>query len=178
MKVRLYRPFLGCRFHCGPAGFDANTSLSSIRTKEPGGIGEPLYQDVVTAISENSPAHFAATRGLSAAAMDSVRKSSRRRWSRAVFDQLRNAAPKKHFTVGIVDDAYSLSLPIDPTFTTEPDIQVRAVFWGWERMARSARNKNSIKIIGEETPQLCPGLLRLRFEEVRGDNGLAPAFWP
>ncbi len=80
-----------------------------------------------------------------------------------------------HFTVGIVDDVTHLSLDYDPAFTTEPDDVVRAVFYGLGADGTVGANKNSVKIIGEETDLLRPGLLRLRLEEVRLDDRLAPA---
>ena len=96
----------------------------------------------------------------------------------AVFDELTKPDPKNHFTVGIVDDVTHLSLPYDPEFSIERDDVVRAVFFGLGSDGTVGANKNSVKIIGEETPLLRPGLLRLRLEEVRLDDHLAPAIQP
>jgi pyruvate-ferredoxin/flavodoxin oxidoreductase len=156
LKVRLYRPFSVADFIAALPASTQNIAVLD-RTKEPGGIGEPLYQDVVTAISENSPAHFAATPRIIGGRYGLGSKEFTPAMVKAVFDQLRNAAPKKHFSVGIVDDLTLTSLPIDPTFTTEPDIQVRAVFWGLGADGTVSANKNSIKIIGEETPNYAQG---------------------
>ena len=96
----------------------------------------------------------------------------------AVFDELDRPEPKRHFTVGIVDDVTHLSLRCDPSFTTERDDVVRAVFYGLGSDGTVGANKNSVKIIGENTPLLRPGLLRLRLEEVGLDDRLAPAVRP
>src|SRR6185436_9287377 len=72
-------------------------------------------------------------------------------------DELKKDAPKNHFTVGIVDDVSLTSLPYDASFSTEPNDQVRAVFWGLGSDGTVSANKNSIKIIGEETPNYAQG---------------------
>ena len=76
---------------------------------------------------------------------------------KAVFDELKKAKPKNHFTVGINDDVTFTSLAFDPSFSTEPDDQVRALFWGLGADGTVSANKNSIKIIGEETPNYAQG---------------------
>ena len=76
---------------------------------------------------------------------------------RGVFDELAKDAPKRHFTVGIVDDITHLSLPYDREFDLEPDDVVRAVFWGLGADGTVGANKNSIKIIGEETTRHAQG---------------------
>ena len=86
---------------------------------------------------------------------------------KGVFDELLKPSPKNHFTVGINDDVTHTSLDYDPDFSTEADDTVRAVFYGLGADGTVGANKNSIKIIGEETDNLRPGLLRLRLEEVR-----------
>ncbi|HET9788882.1 MAG TPA: 2-oxoacid:acceptor oxidoreductase family protein, partial [Pyrinomonadaceae bacterium] len=75
----------------------------------------------------------------------------------AVFDELKKSKPKNHFTIGITDDVTLTSLPFDPSFSTEPDDQVRALFWGLGADGTVSANKNSIKIIGEETPNYAQG---------------------
>ena len=76
---------------------------------------------------------------------------------KAVFDELKKAKPQNHFTIGINDDVTFTSIPFDPSFNTEPDDQVRALFWGLGADGTVSANKNSIKIIGEETPNYAQG---------------------
>ena len=98
---------------------------------------------------------------------------------KAVFDELAAPRPRNHFTVGIVDDVTHTSLDLGPrSSTSSPRTTVRAVFFGLGADGTVGANKNSIKIIGEETRPLRPGLLRLRLEEVRRGHGLAPALRP
>src|SRR4051812_41909800 len=76
---------------------------------------------------------------------------------KSVFDELEKESPKKHFSIGITDDVTFSSLSIDASFTTEPHDQVRAVFWGLGADGTVSANKNSIKIIGEETENYAQG---------------------
>jgi pyruvate-ferredoxin/flavodoxin oxidoreductase len=76
---------------------------------------------------------------------------------KSVFDELKKAEPKNHFTVGINDDVTFTSLSFDRDFTTEPVEQVRAIFWGLGADGTVSANKNSIKIIGEETDNYAQG---------------------
>src|SRR5437763_13970399 len=76
---------------------------------------------------------------------------------KSVFDEMSKDSPKNHFSVGIVDDVTNNSLPFDPSFTTEKPGQVRALFWGLGADGTVSANKNSIKIIGEETPNYAQG---------------------
>ena len=94
---------------------------------------------------------------------------------KAVFDELAKPAPKNHFTVGINDDVTHTSLDYDPEFSTEVPGTVRALFYGLGADGTVGANKNSIKIIGEETDNYRAGLLRLRFQEIRRHHHLAPA---
>jgi pyruvate-ferredoxin/flavodoxin oxidoreductase len=158
LKVRLYRPFSVDDFVISlPRSVKAIAVLD--RTKEPGSIGEPLYQDVVTSLSENAldgflpfamPRVVGGRYGLSS-------KEFTPSMCKAVFDELKNAKPKNHFTIGIDDDVTMTSIPFDPNFTTEPVDQVRALFWGLGADGTVSANKNSIKIIGEETPNYAQG---------------------
>jgi pyruvate-ferredoxin/flavodoxin oxidoreductase len=153
LKVRLYRPFdINAFVAALPASVKAIAVLD--RTKEPGAIGEPLYLDVVAALQE------ARTEGTSRFAVDPKVVGGRYGLSskeftpamiRAVFDELAKANPKNHFTVGIVDDVTHTSLPVDPDFDIEPDDVRRAVFFGLGSDGTVGANKNSIKIIAEET---------------------------
>jgi pyruvate-ferredoxin/flavodoxin oxidoreductase len=154
LKVRLYRPFSIKHFAAAlPRTVRAIAVLD--RTKEPGSIGEPLYLDVVAALREAREA------GLSCPAVDPLVIGGRYGLSskefnpahvKAVFDELvRREGPRNHFTVGIVDDVTHTSIPVDDEFDTEPPDRVRAVFFGLGADGTVGANKNSIKIIGEET---------------------------
>ncbi len=152
VKVRLYRPFDVKGFvNALPKTVKSIAVLD--RTKEPGAAGEPLYQDVVTAITETfinndlpflMPKIIGGRYGLSS-------KEFTPAMVKAVFDELKKEKPKNHFTVGIVDDVSFTSLDWDSTFSTEPDDVVRAVFYGLGADGTVGANKNSIKIIGEDT---------------------------
>ena len=154
LKVRLYRPFSVSHFiHALPVSTKGIAVLD--RTKEPGSTGEPLYQDVVTSISETSKFDqsvrvIGGRYGLSS-------KEFTPAMVKAVFDELKKPEPKNHFSIGIEDDVTFTSIPFDETFSTEPDDQVRAVFWGLGADGTVSANKNSIKIIGEETPNYAQG---------------------
>jgi pyruvate-ferredoxin/flavodoxin oxidoreductase len=146
--VRLYRPF--------PAEYLLSVLPKSVRriavldrTKEPGANGEPLYQDVVTALAqgletgqiERMPLVAGGRYGLSS-------KEFTPAMVRAVFANLESAKPKRHFTVGINDDITHLSLDVDDSFDIEQDNVVRAMFYGLGADGTVGANKNSIKIIG------------------------------
>ena len=159
VKVRLYRPFATERFLSAlPATVKAIAVLD--RTKEPGASGEPLYQDVITALSEGlagnkapfsqMPKTIGGRYGLSS-------KEFNPAMVKAIFDELTDATPKNHFTIGINDDVTHTNLEYDPTFDIEPEDVVRAVFWGLGSDGTVSANKNSIKIIGEETPNFAQG---------------------
>jgi len=151
LKIRLYRPFSVSHFiEALPASTKAIAVLD--RTKEPGSTGEPLYQDVVTALAEMSRSVrvIGGRYGLSS-------KEFTPAMVKAVFDELKKPEPKNHFSIGIDDDVTFTSIPFDESFSTEPDDQVRAVFWGLGADGTVSANKNSIKIIGEETPNYAQG---------------------
>lgn len=155
VKVRLYRPFDVQRFvEVLPKSVQAIAVLD--RTKEPGSAGEPLYLDVVTAIHEAwetssaYPKIIGGRYGLSS-------KEFTPAMVKAVFDHLAQPQPKNHFTVGINDDVTHTSLSFDANFSTEPDNVVRAMFYGLGSDGTVGANKNSIKIIGEETENYAQG---------------------
>ena len=151
LKVRLYRPFSVSHFvESVPATAKAIAVLD--RTKEPGSTGEPLYQDVVTALCEvNRNIRVIGGRyGLSS-------KEFTPGMVKAVFDELKKPEPKNHFSIGIEDDVTFRSIPFDYSFSTESDDQVRALFWGLGADGTVSANKNSIKIIGEETDNYAQG---------------------
>jgi len=153
LKIRLYRPFSISHFI---ASLPRSTKAIAVldRTKEPGGTGEPLYQDVVTALAESSALKgvrvVGGRYGLSS-------KEFTPAMVKAVFDELKKPEPKNHFSIGIDDDVTFTSLPFDETFSAEPDDQVRAVFWGLGADGTVSANKNSIKIIGEQTSNYAQG---------------------
>jgi len=159
VKVRLYRPFdLGAFMTALPRTVHHLAVLD--RTKEPGALGEPLYQDVVTALRESEQAHIdrfhhqltviGGRFGLSS-------KEFTPGQVKAVVDELARPRPKRHFTVGINDDVSHLSLKVDPAFDIEPEDVVRALFYGLGADGTVGANKNSIKIIGEDTPNYAQG---------------------
>lgn len=153
LAVRLYRPFSIEHFlQALPKTVKAIAVLD--RTKEPGAAGEPLYQDVVTAITEGwtgeIPTIIGGRYGLSS-------KEFTPAMAKAVFDELKKADPKNHFTVGIYDDLSHTSLDFDPTFSIEQPETVRCLFYGLGSDGTVGANKNSIKIIGEETDNYAQG---------------------
>ncbi|MFN6481010.1 pyruvate:ferredoxin (flavodoxin) oxidoreductase [Nostoc sp. DedQUE07] len=168
VKVRLYRPFDVQRFVAVlPISVQAIAVLD--RTKEAGSAGEPLYLDVVAAIHEawgdkraggageaggentcSSPKIIGGRYGLSS-------KEFTPAMVKGIFDNLAQAKPKNHFTIGINDDVSHTSLSFDPNFSTESDNVVRAMFYGLGADGTVGANKNSIKIIGEETDNYAQG---------------------
>ncbi|MGV0107897.1 pyruvate:ferredoxin (flavodoxin) oxidoreductase [Nostoc sp. DSM 114160] len=169
VKVRLYRPFDVQRFVAVlPTSVKAIAVLD--RTKEAGSAGEPLYLDVVAAIHEawreeageqgageaggentfSYPKIIGGRYGLSS-------KEFTPAMVKGIFDNLAQAKPKNHFTIGINDDVSHTSLSYDPNFSTESDNVVRAMFYGLGADGTVGANKNSIKIIGEETDNYAQG---------------------
>jgi pyruvate-ferredoxin/flavodoxin oxidoreductase len=159
VKVRLYRPFDIPAF---VAALPKTVTRIAVldRTKEPGAIGDPLYLDVVAALQE------ARAEGISPFKSDPVVVGGRYGLSskeftpgmiKAVYDNLAAAKPRNHFTVGIVDDVTHASLAVDPEFDIEPDDVRRAVFFGLGSDGTVGANKNSIKIIAEETDNFGQG---------------------
>jgi pyruvate-ferredoxin/flavodoxin oxidoreductase len=151
VKVHLFRPFSVEHFaNVLPASAKVIAVLD--RTKEPGATGEPLYQDVVTAMAEagRSAKVVGGRYGLSS-------KEFTPGMVKAVFDELQKDGPKNHFTVGIFDDVTNTSLAYDHSFNIEPDEVVRALFYGLGSDGTVGANKNSIKIIGEETDNYAQG---------------------
>lgn len=151
VQVLLYRPFSVPHFLSAlPRSARAIAVLD--RTKEPGSTGEPLYQDVVTALAEEltneseprvMPRVIGGRYGLSS-------KEFTPAMAKAVFDELDKGAPRNHFTVGIVDDVSGTNLDVNPDFDIESENTVRALFYGLGADGTVGANKNSIKIIGED----------------------------
>jgi pyruvate-ferredoxin/flavodoxin oxidoreductase len=159
LKVRLYRPFSVAHF-LAALPVSARKIAVLDRTKEPGGAGEPLYQDVLTAISEgvmNHTSRFAEMPRVIGGRYGLASKEFTPAMVKAVFDELKQDDPRNHFCIGIEDDVTFTSLSFDPNFTTEPADQVRALFWGLGADGTVSANKNSIKIIGEQTPNYAQG---------------------
>ncbi|HEX9242864.1 MAG TPA: pyruvate:ferredoxin (flavodoxin) oxidoreductase [Anaeromyxobacter sp.] len=159
VKVRLYRPFdLGAFMTSLPRSVQHIAVLD--RTKEPGSLGEPLYMDVVTALREAEQAHidrFHHQLNVIGGRFGLSSKEFTPAMVKAVFDELGRARPKRHFTIGINDDVTHTSLKWDPSFETEPKDVVRALFYGLGADGTVGANKNSIKIIGEDTPNYAQG---------------------
>jgi pyruvate-ferredoxin/flavodoxin oxidoreductase len=166
LKVRLYRPFSVDHF---VAALPSTVKTVAVldRTKEPGAAGEPLYQDVITALHEawhgrparedHAPDARATMPRVIGGRYGLGSKEFTPAMVKSVFDEMSKADSKNHFSVGIVDDVTFNSLPFDPDFTTEAADQVRALFWGLGADGTVSANKNSIKIIGEETPNYAQG---------------------
>jgi len=159
VKVRLYRPFATEHFiRALPASVRAIAVLD--RTKEPGSAGEPLYLDVVAGVSEAvaaGSAPFATAPKIVGGRYGLASKEFTPAMVKAVFDELAAPRPQNHFTVGIHDDVTHTSLAWDEAFTTEAPDTVRAVFYGLGADGTVGANKNSIKIIGEETDHYAQG---------------------
>jgi len=151
LKVRLFRPFAIDAF-IGALPKSVKSIAVLDRTKEPGGIGEPLYQDVVTALVEagRTAKVIGGRYGLSS-------KEFTPTMVKAVLDELKKSQPQNHFTVGIKDDVTHTSLEYDPSFSTESPKTVRALFYGLGSDGTVGANKNSIKIIGQDTPNYAQG---------------------
>jgi pyruvate-ferredoxin/flavodoxin oxidoreductase len=154
VKVRLLHPFSLPDFVAAlPETVRAVAVLD--RTKEPGAVGDPLYLEVLAALreaEEGGLTRFAARPALVGGRYGLSSKEFDPPMVKAVFDELARPRPRNHFTVGIVDDVTFTSLRTDPDFDTEDDPQrVRAVFFGLGSDGTVGANKNSIKIIGEDT---------------------------
>ncbi len=152
IKVRLYRPFSARDFVAAlPETVKVVAALD--RTKEPGSAGEPLYLDVVAALKEQgreSVKVIGGRYGLSS-------KEFTPAMVKGIFDEMTRPEPKNHFTIGINDDVTHTSLAYDPSFNIEPDDVIRALFYGLGSDGTVGANKNTIKIIGEETDLYAQG---------------------
>jgi pyruvate-ferredoxin/flavodoxin oxidoreductase len=157
VQVHLFRPFSASHLlDAIPRSARAVAVLD--RTKEPGAPGEPLYQDVVTAFAEamaaksrhELPRIVGGRYGLASKELTPA-------MVKGVFDNLAAASPRNHFTIGITDDVSHTSLDYDPRFITEADGVVGCIFYGLGADGTVGANKNSIKIIGEQTPGYAQG---------------------
>lgn len=159
VQVRLYRPFsIKHLMDALPATTKVIATLD--RTKEPGASGEPLYQDLVTAVNEGleeelapfekAPKVIGGRYGLSS-------KEFTPAMVKGLYDEMNKAKPKNHFTLGIHDDLTHTSIDFDPSFSIAAEDTLRAVFFGLGADGTVSANKNSIKIIGEETDNYAQG---------------------
>ena len=148
LQVRLLRPLAG---EALVAALPASTLRIAVldRCKDPGSQGEPLYLDVLAALNEHwpqpqQPLVVGGRYGIAS-------KEFTPAMVKAVFDNLSANHPRRHFTVGIVDDVTHLSLPEDPAFAIEAADTLRAVFIGLGSDGTVGANKNTLKIVGEAT---------------------------
>ncbi|MDR1150260.1 MAG: pyruvate:ferredoxin (flavodoxin) oxidoreductase, partial [Clostridiales bacterium] len=145
IKVHLYRPFsIDHLFKVLPNSVKKIAVLD--RTKEPGSLGEPLYQDIVTAFfeKEKKPIITAGRYGIASKEFTPAQII-------AIFNNLKNTNPKKHFTVGIIDDITNFSLDVPNEINVTPEGTISCKFWGIGSDGTVGANKNSIKIIGDHT---------------------------
>jgi pyruvate-ferredoxin/flavodoxin oxidoreductase len=145
VKVRLYRPFsVEHLFRAIPASAKRITALD--RTKEPGAIGDPLYLDICTAMVET---------GRSAVLLNGRYGLSSKEFNpsmvKAIYDNMKSAVPKNHFTVGIEDDVTHTSLAVERGLDVAPEGTVQCKFWGLGADGTVGANKSAIKIIGDNT---------------------------
>ena len=147
VKVRLFRPFSIKHFvDVLPATVKKIAVMD--RTKEPGSIGEPLYQDVVSALYEAGRTDLTVVGGRYGLGSKDTAPSS----AFAIYEELKKDEPKREFTVGIVDDVTNLSLPLaEDTPNTAAPGTIECKFWGLGGDGTVGANKNSIKIIGDHT---------------------------
>ena len=158
VQVRLYRPWSTEDFlKILPKTVKSIAVLD--RTKEPGALGEPLYMDVLSAVSKlggnlklppNLELVIGGRYGLSS-------KEFTPAMVKGVFDELKKDNPKNHFTIGINDDVTFTSLDYDPSFSIEQADETKAIFFGLGADGTVGANKNSIKIIGENTDLFAQG---------------------
>jgi pyruvate-ferredoxin/flavodoxin oxidoreductase len=151
VKVRLYRPFSAEHF-IGAIPKSAKNITVLDRTKEPGALGEPLYTDICTAFLEQGIRTnvLGGRYGLSS-------KDFTPAMAMAVYDNMKAASPKNHFTVGINDDVTHTSLTVGDPIDTTPEGTVQCKFWGLGADGTVGANKSAIKIIGDNTDMFAQG---------------------
>jgi pyruvate-ferredoxin/flavodoxin oxidoreductase len=156
LKVRLYRPFSAHHFlDAMPSSVKAVAVLD--RTKEPGAPGEPLYGDVTIAFAEAAATGRRAMPRIIGGRYGLSSKEFTPAMVKAVVDNLRESEPKNHFTVGITDDLTRTSLDVDTEYRLDHAGTVGCLFYGLGSDGTVGANKNSIKIIGEDTPNYAQG---------------------
>ena len=152
LKVRLYRPFDVDAFAAAlPKSVKLLAALD--RTKEPGAIGEPLYEDLITALTETGRTGIKVIGGRYGLSSKEFTPAM----VKGIFDEMKKAAPKNHFTVGINDDVTHTSIAYDSAFNIEPKDVVRAMFFGLGSDGTVGANHDTIEIIGTETPNYAQG---------------------
>jgi pyruvate-ferredoxin/flavodoxin oxidoreductase len=158
VNVHLFRPF-AARSFVNALPRSAKTIAVLDRTKEPGSAGEPLYMDVISALVEDisGTAPFEKMPRVIGGRYGLASKEFTPAMVAAVFAELAKPEPRNHFVVGIHDDVTHRSLDVDPAFITEDPGTVRAVFYGLGADGTVGANKNSIKIIGEDTANYAQG---------------------
>ena len=159
LKVRLYRPFARAAFFAKLPKTVRSIAVLD-RTKEPGAPGDPLYLDVMTALGETrgaETAHFSVEPRVIAGRYGLSSKEFTPAMVKSVFDELSKDQPRRHFTIGIVDDVTHLSINWDPSFRTKAEDVSTSLFYGLGADGTVGANKNSIKIIGQETEQFVQG---------------------
>ncbi|MBK9930517.1 MAG: pyruvate:ferredoxin (flavodoxin) oxidoreductase [Saprospiraceae bacterium] len=157
IQITLYRPFPTEAFLAAIPNTVKKIAVLD-RTKEPGASGEPMYQDVIVSFAEayaagsitQMPTIIGGRYGLSS-------KEVTPAMIKAVFDELSAETPKNHFTVGILDDVGHTSLMVDPYFTLDESEWTQALFFGLGADGTVGANKNTIKIIGENTDLFAQG---------------------
>ena len=159
VTVRLYRPFSAEHFlEALPATVRTLAVLD--RSKEPGSVGEPLYLDVMASVSEAAAlgrAPFGRVPRVLGGRYGLGSKEFTPAMVKGIFDEMVKPRPLTRFTIGIHDDVTHSSLNYDPSFSTEDPATVRAIFYGLGADGTVGANKNSIKIIGEETGNYAQG---------------------
>ncbi len=148
-QVRLYRPFPATELAAALPQSVRRVAVLD-RTKEPGSLGEPLFLDVLAALSE---AHGAGEREAMPVVIGGRYGLSSKEFTpgmvAGIFDELAREQPRRRFTIGINDDVSGTSLPYDASFDIEPPETVRAVFFGLGSDGTVGANKNTIKILGD-----------------------------
>ena len=151
LKVRLFRPFDAPAFVKELPPTVTRVAVLD-RTKEPGALGEPLYQDVLVALARRPapPLVIGGRYGLAS-------KEFTPAMAAAAFAELERESPRREFTLGIQDDVTNLSLDVDPDFATESPDVVSAVFFGLGSDGTVGATRNTVKIIGEHTGLFAQG---------------------
>ena len=155
LKVNLYRPFSLDHF-MKSLPETVKTIAVLEKTQEPGSVGEPLYMDVLGAINER-PDRFDTAPRVIGGRYGISSKEFTPAMVKGVLDEMAKDDPKNHFTIGIDDDVTHTSLRYDPTFSVISPGMTRAIFYGLGSDGTVSANKNSIKIIGEDTPNYAQG---------------------
>ncbi|MGI6250949.1 MAG: pyruvate:ferredoxin (flavodoxin) oxidoreductase [Anaerolineaceae bacterium] len=159
LVVRLYRPFPTAQLLKALPKTVKKIAIMD-RTKEVGATGDPLYTDVVTAVKQglaNGEAPFTSIPVMIAGRYGLSSKEFTPAMIKGIYDELGKDEPKAQFTIGIIDDVTYTSIDYDPNFEILGKDVVQAMFFGLGSDGTVGANKNSIKIIGDETPNFAQG---------------------